>query len=87
MEMIRIPNKEIQEELFCIDSDLDFADMLEKVLGYEVGQYARNLALAFEEADAYVETLYKENKKIEKQLNESHHTFTFMFPENEVMQC
>jgi hypothetical protein len=82
MEMIQIPQKEIQSEMFCIDNDYDFADMLEKLLGYEVGQYARKLAIAFEEADAYVDYLYPledENDELKKQLKKKRHTFTFVF--------
>ena len=82
MEMIQIPQKEIQSEMFCIDNDYDFADMLEKLLGYEVGQYARDLAKGFEEADALADEvipLEDENEELKKQLKEKQHTFTFVF--------
>lgn len=66
MEMIKIPRKEIDEEMFCIDTEEDFVYMIEKLLGYEAGKYARQLVQDSYEADEYYNEIQKYDAEIEK---------------------
>ena len=66
MEMINVSRKEIDEEMFCIDNHDDFVYMIEKLLGYEAGKYARQLVQDSYEADEYYNEIQKYDAEIEK---------------------
>jgi len=66
MEMINVSRKEIDEEMFLIDTEDDFVYMIEKTLGSEAGRYARQLVEDAISADEYYDEIQKYDAEIEK---------------------
>lgn len=63
--MINVSRKEIDEEMFCINNHDDFVYMIEKLLGYEAGKYARQLVQDSYEADEFYEEIQEYKTEID----------------------
>lgn len=66
MEMINVSRKEIENEMFLIDTEDDFVYMIEKLLGFEAGKYARQLVENSISADGYYDEIQEYEAEIEK---------------------
>ena len=70
MEMINVSRKEIENEMFLIDTEDDFVYMIEKTLGSEAGRYARQLVEEAISADEYFKEICDYEKEVDKLTDE-----------------
>ena len=59
MEMIQIPQKEIQSEMFCVNNIYDFIYMIDKLLGSQASNYLAEATQYYVDADEENEMLWK----------------------------
>ena len=66
MEMVQIPSKTIEEELFLIDSENDLLNMIYKTLGIQAEEIIKEYIKDADLIDEYLDELYDYEKKNDK---------------------